>query len=73
MRKIFYVAFCSAGMIGFFLFMRLMITGISPQFGYGFGAGIFVFFAILWCGEKLGAFKVVELNKGTWIPNIRDD
>lgn len=67
--KAFYYVFCIGGMIGFWFLCRFLITGISAEFGYGVATGATFWVILLWLGEKAGAFKLVELDKGTWIPH----
>lgn len=69
MRKLFYFTFCTAGMIGFWYFIHFMITGISEGFGDGFFCGIMLIVILMWLIEKMGLIKIVEVEKGIWIPN----
>jgi hypothetical protein len=69
MRKLFYVLFCFGGMTAFWYFIKFMVTGISPQFGDGFFCGVAMFVIIMWLCERLGAIRIVEPEKGTWIPH----
>ena len=69
MRKLFYFTFCTAGMIGFWYFVKFMVTGISERFGDGFFCGVFMIVFLMWFLERVGIIKVVEPEKGTWIPH----
>jgi hypothetical protein len=68
MLRLFYVTFCIAGMVGFWFLTKFLVTGITPEFGQGFGAGIAFIVILLWLGEKVGAFKIIEPSKGVWTP-----
>jgi len=68
MRKLFYFTFCTTGMIAFWYFIRFMVTGISERFGDGFFCGIMLIVILMWLIERMGLIKVVERDKGVWIP-----
>jgi len=55
MRRFFYFAFCIAGMIGFFFFVRFLVTGISEGFGDGLFTGVFLTIFLMWAAEKVSA------------------
>lgn len=69
MQRLFFVSICVAGILAFGFFLRYLITGVSSDFGLGLVAGMVLFFAIMWFGEKVGGFKVVEPENGKWIPH----
>lgn len=69
MRSLISVALCMSGMVGFWYLCQFLIMGVSEDFGHGVFTGAMLFIVIFWLGERLGAFKVVEPSKGTWIPH----
>jgi hypothetical protein len=73
MRRFIAYALCSAGMLGFYFLVRFAILGISRDFGNGFFAGVVFLVALFWIADRLGAVKIVEPDKGTWIPHNPDD
>lgn len=68
MRKLFYVAFCFAGMTGFYCAVRAIVDWNS-DFGGGMFAGVMFIAALFYFLERVGVIKIVEPEKGIWIPN----
>lgn len=62
------IALCIAGMTGFWYLIKFLVNGISNDFAYGFGAGVFLFVFMFWLCERWGVLFVVEPSKGEWIP-----
>lgn len=69
MRRLFYFTFCTGCMVGFWYFVSFMVTGISEDFGDGFACGVMMIVVIMWSLERMGLIRIVEPEKGIWIPH----
>jgi len=69
--RLIYITFCILVMYGFYRLVEFMVVGISDDFGHGYFAGALTIALMIWLGERLGAFRIIEPSKGTWIPHDR--
>ncbi|WP_368507896.1 hypothetical protein [Bradyrhizobium lupini] len=54
MRALIFYSICIVLFIGCMWLVKLLITGISADFGYGFAAGAFLTAVLGYSAEKLG-------------------
>ncbi|QKD01501.1 hypothetical protein EB235_08230 [Mesorhizobium loti R88b] len=53
MRRALAFALCTAGMIGVYFLVRFIVTGISPDFGYGAAVGFMICALLFWLNERI--------------------